>query len=284
MHSARRGTGSDVAGSRRYVPGDDVKAIDWASSARLSSARGADEFVLRELYAEEAPRVVVISDRRPEMRLFPTGFPWLRKQDAQRAAIELIRSSTVEAHGFIGYLDFGDGEGEPFWLPPHSQSLWEYEDREDEGTPFRAPPTNVEDAFDFLIAHPRSVPAGTFIFVLSDFLVPPPTETWLRALERRWDVIPVVLQDPVWERSFPAVDGFRIEVAAADGAGREVRLRTREAVQKRREHEARWAELLEGFARLSLEAVVVDSSEESDVLRAFLDWAETRQAGGGGAW
>ena len=52
MHSARRGTGSDVAGSRRYVPGDDVKAIDWASSARLSSARGADEFVLRELYRE----------------------------------------------------------------------------------------------------------------------------------------------------------------------------------------------------------------------------------------
>ena len=28
MHSARRGRGSDVAGSRPYVPGDDVKAID----------------------------------------------------------------------------------------------------------------------------------------------------------------------------------------------------------------------------------------------------------------
>jgi len=284
MHSARRGTGSDVAGSRRYIPGDDVKAIDWASSARLSSARGSDEFVLRELYAQEAPRVVVISDRRPEMQLFPSAFPWLRKQDAQRAAIELIRASAVEAHGFIGYLDFGDGDGEPFWLPPHSQSLWEYQDREDDGTPFRAPSTNVEDAFDFLVAHPRSVPAGTFVFVLSDFLVPPPPETWLRALERRWDVIPVVLQDPVWERSFPPVDGFRIEIAAAAGPVREVRLRSREIDQKRREHQERWAELLEGFARVSLEPVVVDSSDESEVLRAFLDWAETRQAGGGGTW
>jgi len=31
MRSARRGAGSDVAGSRRYVSGDDVKAIDWGS-------------------------------------------------------------------------------------------------------------------------------------------------------------------------------------------------------------------------------------------------------------
>jgi uncharacterized protein (DUF58 family) len=284
MHSARRGTGSDVAGSRRYVPGDDVKAIDWASSAKLSSARGQDDFVVRELYAEQAPRVVVICDRRPEMQLFPAGFPWLRKRDAQQAAIELIRTSTVEAQGFIGYLDFGDGDGEPFWLPPHSQSLWEYEDREEEGAPFLAPPSNVEDACDFLFAHPRSVPPGTFLFVLSDFLVPPPTETWLRVLERRWDVIPVVLQDPLWERSFPSVDGFRLEIADADGRAREVRLRQREVESCRAAHEERWSSLLEELARVSLEPVVIDSSEESEVLRAFLDWSETRQARGGEAW
>jgi Protein of unknown function DUF58 len=284
MHSARRGTGSDVAGSRRYIPGDDVKAIDWASSARLSSARGSDEFVLRERYAEEAPRVVVICDRRPEMQLFPRGFPWLGKREAQQAAIELIRASTVEAHGFIGYLDFGDGEGEPFWLPPHSQSLWEYEDREEEDAPFRAPPGNLEDAFDFLIAHPRSVPAGTFLFVLSDFLVPPPEETWLRVLERRWDAVPVVLQDPLWERSFPLVDGFRIEVAGVDGGVHEVRLRRNEAEALRRTNEERWVRLLGDFARLSIEPVVVESANDADVLSAFLDWSEMRQGGGGGAW
>ena len=103
MHSVRRGAGSDVAGSRTYVPGDDVKAINWGASARLSAARGSDEFVLRERYAEEAPRVVVVCDRRPEMQLFPRGFPWLRKVEAQRAAIELIRESTVEAHGFSAF-------------------------------------------------------------------------------------------------------------------------------------------------------------------------------------
>ena len=48
LHSARRGTGADVAGSRPYRPGDDVKRIDWYASARLSLARGSDEFVVRD--------------------------------------------------------------------------------------------------------------------------------------------------------------------------------------------------------------------------------------------
>lgn len=261
-----------------------MKAIDWPASARLSAARGSDEFVLRERYAEEAPRVVVVCDRRPEMQLFPSGFPWLRKQEAQRLAIELIRASAVEAQGFLGYLDFGDGGEEPFWLPPQSQSLWEYEDRENEGAAFRAPPTNVEDAFEFLLAHPRSAPAGTFVFVLSDFLVPPSPETWLRALERRFDVVPVVLQDPLWERSFPPVDGFRIRVSDAAGRSDEVRLRRGGAAEQRRANEQRWTTLLESFATAALDPVIVSSSAENELLRAFLDWSETRQASGGEAW
>jgi len=278
MHSVRRGGGSDVAGSRAYVPGDDVKAINWGASARLSAARGQDEFVLRERYAEEAPRVVVVCDRRPEMQLFPRGFPWLTKVEAQRAAIELIRASTVEAHGFLGYLDFGESGDEPFWLPPQSQSLWEYQDREDEGAPFRAPATSLEDSFDFLLAHPRWVPPGTFVFVLSDFLAPPPAETWLRALEQRWDVVPVVLQDPVWERSFPPVEGFVLDVADAEGGSQEVRLSRGEALRRRDAHERRWEQLAADFTRASLDPVVVDSSEEDEILRAFLDWSEEREA------
>jgi uncharacterized protein (DUF58 family) len=33
MQSGRRGRGSDILGSRPYFPGDDIRAIDWASSA-----------------------------------------------------------------------------------------------------------------------------------------------------------------------------------------------------------------------------------------------------------
>src|SRR5262249_61082404 len=76
MRSARRGMGSDVAGSRPYRSGDDVKKIDWAGSARLSIARGSDEFIVREHYADEAPRVVVFCDRRAGMAATPQPPPW----------------------------------------------------------------------------------------------------------------------------------------------------------------------------------------------------------------
>ena len=67
VRSARRGIGSDVASTREYQPGDDVAWIDWPSSARLSAARDSDEFIVRELFADESPRVVVLADRRPSM-------------------------------------------------------------------------------------------------------------------------------------------------------------------------------------------------------------------------
>jgi uncharacterized protein (DUF58 family) len=284
MRSVRRGTGSDVAGSRVYTPGDDVKAIDWNASARLSSARARDEFVVRELYAEEAPRVVVVCDRRPEMRLYPPRLPWLRKPAAQRAALELIRASAIDAHGFVGYLDFGDGAGEPFWLPPQTQSLWEYEEREEETAAFSAPRENLSDALEFLLAHPRSVPAGTFVFVLSDFLVPPRIDTWVRALEQRWDVVPVVIQDPVWEQSFPAVERVGLPVASVDGEAEEVWLLGGEVAARRRANEQRWRDLMATFAQLDVDPVVVPSADPRDILRPFLDWGETRQAAQGPAW
>lgn len=278
MRSARRGSGSDVAGSRAYVPGDNVDEIDWAASARLSSARGTDEFVVREAYAEEAPRVVIVCDRRPEMAIELPGRNAFRKRDVQRAAIDLIRASTLEGHGFVGYLDFGDGGAEPFWLPPHAQSLWEYDEREDESAPFDAPPGSVADAIEFLIAHPRSVPPGTFVFVLSDFLEPLPAPTLVRAVEQRLDVVPVVLQDPVWERSFPPVDAFVLRVGDARDRAEDVWLRTREVRSLRRRHEERWDALLWDFAQVGVEPIVLSSSSPRDVLQAFLSWSDERRA------
>ena len=32
-----------------------------------------------------------------------------------------------------------------------------------------------------------------------------------------WDVVPVVVQDPVWERSFPDVGGVTLPLADPDG-------------------------------------------------------------------
>src|SRR5919202_5465883 len=120
MHSARRGMGSDVAGSRPYRPGDDIDAIDWAASARLSTARGSDEFVVREHFADEAPRVVLFCDRRPALAAMRPPLPWLDKARVLDAATNLISNSALASRSFIGYLDFADGA--PFWRAPRTQA------------------------------------------------------------------------------------------------------------------------------------------------------------------
>ena len=118
MHGGRRGSGSDVAGSRAYVPGDDPDTIDWAATARLSAARGTDEFVVREHFADEAPRVVIVSDRRSEMTICPPDWPWLAKGEAVSVATSLIVDSVDEARGLIGYVDYGRDARTCGWCPP----------------------------------------------------------------------------------------------------------------------------------------------------------------------
>jgi uncharacterized protein (DUF58 family) len=271
MHSVRRGSGSDVAGSRPYRPGDNVDTIDWAASAKLSLARGEDQFIVREKFADEAPRLVVVADRRPSMSLFPPPYPWLSKPDVVETAVKLISDSGIVARAYIGYLDFG--EGRAFWRPPRSQK----ELNEHQGRPFGAPRDSLERAIRHLVDHRRDLPSGTFVFVLSDFLEGVDRDLWLRGLERRWDIVPVLVQDPTWERSFPDVGG--IVVPFIDPATQRVRhasLTPHEVKQRREANEERFATSVSAFRSLDLEPVVLSSSDVARAVNEFLRWADRR--------
>jgi uncharacterized protein (DUF58 family) len=273
MRSARRGTGSDIAGSRLYRPGDDMDTIDWAASARLSSARATDEFIVRERFAEEAPRVVVVADRRPAMSLFPDWLPWLSKPNATRTAALMIADSTVAARGYSGYLDFA--EGDLYWRPPRSQ----HEDwRLQPQRPFGAPDDTVTRSLEHLLELRPSLLPGSFVFVISDFLEPLDEEMWLRAVERKWDIVPVVLQDPTWERTFPEISGTMVPVVdPSSGRLSYLRISRSEALERRRVNEERWMRLQRAFATLDLDPVVVASEDPAAVLVAFVTWSEQRQ-------
>jgi uncharacterized protein (DUF58 family) len=273
VRSARRGIGSDVASTREYRPGDDVGWMDWASSAKLSAARGEDEFIVRERFADEAPRVVVLCDRRPSMSIRSSPLRQLDKPRALLSCVELIGQSAVAARSLTGYLDYGDGE--PFWRPPRS------EQRAEPGTferPFAAPDDTVSQGLEFLGEHRRDLPTQAFVFVLSDFAVGPDLRVWQRALEHRWELVPVVIQDPVWERSFPDVAGITIPYAdPATGRVVPVQLTKREAVGRREYNEERWNGLVRDFRSLGIEPVGVTSHDLAGVLGAFLRWADLRQ-------
>jgi hypothetical protein len=283
LQSARRMTGTDVAGSRPYHPGDDMRTIDWNASAKLSAARSSDEFLVREHYAEEAPRVILVCDRRPEMELFPEELPWLSKPAVMREAGRLIVDSAQRARGLLGYLDFAEGGVEPFWRPPHSQQdFWRTKESRLPHPTFRAPADNVSHALQHLIDSRRALPAGTFVFLLSDFIEPVDDEAWAEALEQPWDLVPVVIQDPIWEQSFQPVGSVVVPVLdPSAGKIKLLRLSRREAAERRRRNEQRIESLFARFTSFGLEPVLLSSVDPDEIFRAFLAWAEARMYGVG---
>jgi uncharacterized protein (DUF58 family) len=273
VRSARRGIGYDVASSREYRPGDDLAWMDWAASARLSAARGTDEFIVRERFADEAPRVVVLCDRRPSMSIPASDLRPLDKPRALLTALDLIGASAQAARSLTGYLDFA--EGEPLWRPPRTEARAA---PAKEARSFAAPPDNVSRGLDFLAEHRRDLPTQAFVFILSDFVVPPDLRVWQRALEHRWELVPVLIQDPVWERTFPQISGVTVPYSdPKTGRVFPVYLTRREAARLRVEHEKRWDGLVRDFRSLALEPVNVHTHDLGEMLGSFLRWADLRQ-------
>jgi len=266
-----------VIGTRPYEIGDPVSTIDWFATARASAASGRDEFIVRDHASDEAPRVALVCDRRPAMGIYAQSLPWLSKPSAVREATAAIVASAMIARADVASLDYA--EGEPYWLPPGRRDVpWLVAERQSEATPFAAPEDNLEQALTFLGRLHRDLPTGSFVFVLSDFLVPPRADAWLDSAARGWDLVPVVIQDPIWEQSFPRIDSVVVPIAdPRDGAVQPVRLTRREVSERRSRNEARLGRLLAELASLDLEPVLIGTSDPHEIDRAFVEWAELRR-------
>ncbi len=282
LPSHRRGPGAEVIGSRPYRPGDPVSTIDWSATARLSAATGRDEFIVRERRADDAPRVALVLDRRPAMTLYPPSSPWLSKPAVVREAVTAVVTSAAAARAELGALDFAGGA--PHWLrPSHAIGAQLVQDRLDDLQP--APEDTIDRAFTFLARHSRDLPSGSFVFVFSDFLSPHFLSTygahgWSEANSHGWDVVPVVIQDPTWEQSFPGVGGVAVRyVDPATGRTSVVRLGRREAAVRQAENAARAARLSATLSAAGMRPVVLSSSDPFEIDRAFLVWAEERRRG-----
>ena len=139
--SRRRGSGDEVASSRPYRRGDPLRTIDWAASARLSTARGSDEFVVRDHFAEDAVRVVIVADQSRSMALFPSSLPWLDKPAAVREAGRMILASGAATNALIGFADAGgpDPRARPGSQGPRPRARDRASSRVDARRPSRQP-------------------------------------------------------------------------------------------------------------------------------------------------
>jgi uncharacterized protein (DUF58 family) len=265
--SVRRGQSADIAGSRSYVPGDDPRAIDWAGSARLTAARGRDQFLVREFYAEETPVAVIVCDRSPSMNAAPgPGTPFLSKPETLARVAALVADSALAARSQFAFFEFrGDT---PFFSPPGARGARALLD-EWMQAPGNGQGRSADRLLEALATERARLPAGTLVFVLSDFVATPSETVWPLVLDAGWEVVPVVIQDPVWEQSFP-LDAAGLVLEQVDGPRR---IGTSDAVRLKHEHERRVGEIAAWSARHGFSAVVPRSYEPKQLVDAFTVWA-----------
>jgi uncharacterized protein (DUF58 family) len=275
--SRRRGAGDEMASSRPYRRGDAIRSIDWAASARLSTARGSDEFVVREHFAEDILRVIVVVDRGPSMSLFPEWLPWLHKPTAVREAAAMIIASGVAISALVGFAE-ATADGPRVDRPARNPMLLRAVEQRIQTGAADGRSDSLDRALGLLLRHrSKGVPAGTFVFVLSDFFPSASPEMLRAAIATGWDLVPVVIQDPVWERSFPDVSGVTLPLAdPADCTRALVRLSRNDVRARREANEARTAALDSAMLNLGLDTVTLTSSDRAAIHSAFVGWADRR--------
>ena len=280
QRSRRRGHGAEIVGIRPYRPGDRMEWIDWHASARESLVKDDDIFVVRQFYAETAPRVIIVVDRRPSMGLYEPGLPWLSKPTVLREAMSAILTAARAARAYVGYLDFtgtpSPGEASPRWIAPHRESTTRILRWLEHG--YDAPGNSLELAIDYLLGLRSDIPDGAFVFVVSDFLQPGSDHLWSRASARGWDLVPVIVQDPTWEQSFPQLQGQLVPVTdPGTGKTASVRLTAGEAEGRRAANAQRLDDLVTTFRKVQFDPVLLGTSDPSEIDTAFINWAARRR-------
>ncbi len=210
------GHGSEAGETRPYVPGDDVRRIDWNVSARSMETH------VRESVADRELEAWILIDRSPSLDF---GTAATTKADLAVSAVGAVGFLTARAGNRVGAVVFGPGgvrvvparSGRVHLLALLHSLLTGgptgtgRSELDGEGT------TDLGAALRHLLVPPRR---RGLVVVVSDFLS---TDGWgrhLRALSTRHDVVGIEIVDPR-ELELPPV-GMLSVVDPETGRSREV--------------------------------------------------------------
>jgi uncharacterized protein (DUF58 family) len=199
-HSVFKGQGIEFVEVREYVPGDDVRTIDWNVSARTEQT-----FVRK--YVEERELTVLLAVDLSASQRF--GTRWRFKSEMVPEVAATLAMSAVRNNDRVGLLVFTD-RVEAF-VPPQKGRRHALRILRDLLV-FR--PAGIGTDLAAALEHARRVlRSRSIIFLVSDFQLSADARTrFERALggvATRHDVIPVILSDPA-DAEMPEVGVLRL--------------------------------------------------------------------------
>jgi uncharacterized protein (DUF58 family) len=257
-----RGVGVDVADLREYVPGDDVRHIDWNVTARTDVAHVRTYLEDRELTAW------LLLDRSPSMGFGPSE----RQKETVliEVAVALARVLTRGGNrvGAILYNNVVERT-----IPPRNGRIQVLRLAHE----LLRPPSASSGSTDLrqLIEAGASVARRrSLVFVISDFISEPGWERAMTTLTERHEVIAIRLVDPR-ELELPDAGWLVVEdvetgeLLSVDTSDPEFRRRFADAAA------ARQAEIRELTRQAG--TPLYDISTEDDLVRALVRMVESRR-------
>lgn len=195
--SVFKGQGIEFADVREYVPGDDIRTIDWNVTARSQHP-----FVKK--FVEERELTVVFLVDMSGSESF--GTQGKLKSEIAAEITALLAFSAVRNKDKVGLL-IATNEVEKYLPVKKGRSHVLRVVREILYFQPQQRGTNLQAALGYLN---RVLTRSAVVFLISDFLGPEEIEKTLRIVSQKHDVIAIHLVDPR-ERSLPAAGLFEVE-------------------------------------------------------------------------
>ncbi len=257
--SVFKGRGMAFSEVRPYIPGDDIRTIDWNVSARMNEPH-------IKLFTEERDRTVNLLVDMSASGLFGSMEQTKRELAAEVAA--LVAFSAISNDDRVGLIIFTD-EVELFVPPKKGKKHVLRVIREILTFEPKSRKTQLAVGLEYLIKVSKR---RSIAFLVSDFLA----YGWEKPLEqanRRHDVVPVVIADPLEERLPPLglvtfEDVETGELCEFDSSGPEASAFAAYAYQQRQRREQTLRRLKMDFVNVYTNRPYVDAIVEFFRVRA----------------
>jgi uncharacterized protein (DUF58 family) len=265
------GEGIEFAASKPFEPGDDLRDLDL----QVLVQSGEEEIILRTVGRQR--KIYLWVDLSGSMRRFPEMF-FAHKPEIRDTAVGLLAFAAWNAYSPVGLCAF-DGEIRHFFPAQSGESYCDevvswFLDHADGGG---KGPADIAGALAFL---EERIPPQSLVLFISDFQDPLFEGNFahrLRQAAKKFDFIPIVIQDPL-EHESSLKQSVVIAVRDCETDRRaEITLTPHRFEEIRKTSAGHLAHLKQNFVEIGLEYIILNSPAIEDCYRTLSSFFEGRR-------